>query len=150
MRSESEVVLRRPLYRWKSFWLGVLVLFFIDWAWVRSMTRLDMLIWTSGARDEAITLRCQEARVMVEVTGRRSAGSLPYASGFMRATFPYDLHKVWFERPAVVVTPFDSGGGRNVSVAYWVVGLGFLVSWVGFLVGWGWWMRRRGRKTGDL
>jgi len=27
----------RPIYRWKSFWLGVILLLFLAWSWERSM-----------------------------------------------------------------------------------------------------------------
>ena len=33
----------RPLYKWKSFWLGLLVLGFLGWVWMRSTRRLDFL-----------------------------------------------------------------------------------------------------------
>jgi hypothetical protein len=28
---------RRPLYHWKSFWLGILVIAFLGWSWMTSM-----------------------------------------------------------------------------------------------------------------
>jgi len=31
----------RPLYRWKSFWLGLFVLVFFGWAWERSQRLAD-------------------------------------------------------------------------------------------------------------
>jgi hypothetical protein len=33
----------RPIYRWTSFWLGVLILLLLGWAWARSMA------WSSEA-----------------------------------------------------------------------------------------------------
>ena len=36
------------MYRWKSFWLGVLVMAFLGWAWVRSMNRLDAILFHVG------------------------------------------------------------------------------------------------------
>ena len=40
----------RPLYRWMSFWLGVLVLLFLAGGWLLSLshTHLVRLDWTSG------------------------------------------------------------------------------------------------------
>jgi hypothetical protein len=36
----------RPIYRWKSFWFGVLVVGFLGWAWVRSLNHFDtMKVW---------------------------------------------------------------------------------------------------------
>src|SRR6218665_3773821 len=36
---------QRPIYRWKSFWLGMVVLCFLGWAWARSMKRMDAVRW---------------------------------------------------------------------------------------------------------
>ena len=36
----------RRLIRWRSFWLGILVLGFLGGMWVRSMTNLESLSWT--------------------------------------------------------------------------------------------------------
>ena len=33
----------RPIHRWKSFWLGVLIITFLTWAWSRSRTHEDHL-----------------------------------------------------------------------------------------------------------
>jgi hypothetical protein len=38
----------RPLHRWKSFWLGLLVLNFLGWAWVRSMSHHEGIRWFHG------------------------------------------------------------------------------------------------------
>jgi hypothetical protein len=37
----------RPFYRWKSFWLGILVLLFLGWAWRDSM-RFETLAQVAG------------------------------------------------------------------------------------------------------
>lgn len=31
----------RPLYRWTSGWLGVLVIVFVGWVWLRSISRME-------------------------------------------------------------------------------------------------------------
>ena len=36
---------RCPVYRWKSFWLGLGVVAFLGWAWVQSMTWIDGVGW---------------------------------------------------------------------------------------------------------
>ena len=38
----------RPLYRWKSFWFGVLIIVFLVWGWIRSSTHADYLSWKQG------------------------------------------------------------------------------------------------------
>ena len=40
----------RPLIKWKSFWLGILVLGFLGWAWWDSY-RIDTHVQFSGAED---------------------------------------------------------------------------------------------------
>jgi len=36
-------MISRPIYRWKLFWFGLLVVAFLGWAWVRSMSHFDMV-----------------------------------------------------------------------------------------------------------
>jgi hypothetical protein len=33
----------RPLHKWKSFWLGILVLGFLGWAWMRGRDHCDTM-----------------------------------------------------------------------------------------------------------
>lgn len=40
----------RPLYRWKSFWLGLFVLVFVGWAYVDSFRFHAMACQTAGGR----------------------------------------------------------------------------------------------------
>ncbi|WP_341405153.1 hypothetical protein [Luteolibacter soli] len=46
----------RPIYRWKSFWLVVMVLGFLGWAWVRSMGYFDRTIVGMGGSGWSIEL----------------------------------------------------------------------------------------------
>jgi len=38
----------RPIYRWKSFWLGVLVLVSLGWAWAGSIRCARGVAWSRG------------------------------------------------------------------------------------------------------
>jgi hypothetical protein len=140
------MMIHRPLYRWKSAWLGVLVLAFIGWAWVRSMAHLDILVWNSSAKTQAVFLRSQASEVLVQVTGSGSALA-HLRPGFSRVSFPYKKSRDWFPRAATSM-PFDGSGGRNISVAYWVIMLASFFLWSGFLVWHGWRTRRRARNAG--
>jgi hypothetical protein len=35
----------RPIHRWKSFWLGILVIVFLGWAWARSIHFGEMVLF---------------------------------------------------------------------------------------------------------
>lgn len=35
----------RPLYRWKSFWLGIFVLLFLTWSWWRSLDLAEKIVF---------------------------------------------------------------------------------------------------------
>jgi hypothetical protein len=144
---EGAMKFHRPLYRWKSVWLGVLVLAFIGWAWVRSMSHLDMLIWNSPSRTQMLELRLNAGEVRAQGTASVQAG-IP--SGFLRSSFRYkkELHG-WFPR-AVTSMPYNLGEGWSISVAYWVIALVFLFAWSGFLAWHGWRMRRRVMKAGQI
>ena len=47
---------RRPIYRWKSFWLGVLVLVFLGWGRMRSSVMTDVLTWGYNGNGDFIVL----------------------------------------------------------------------------------------------
>ena len=127
----------RPLYRWKSVWLGVLVLAFIGWAWVRSMSYMDDVLWTSPARTQLLQLRLNGGEVCVMGTSSVHAG-LP--SGFFRSSIPYKARDGWFPRAA---TSGGKTGEWYRSVAYWVIMPAFFILWCGFLVWHGWRLRQR-------
>ena len=139
---EGAMKFHRPLYRWKSVWLGVLVLAFIGWAWVRSMSHLDEVLWTSPARTQLLQLRLVAGEVLAQRTASVQGG-IP--SGFLRSSFPYRKGHYghgWFPR-AVTSMPYSGAEGWSISVAYWVVTLVFFFAWSGFLVWHGWRLRRR-------
>lgn len=39
----------RPIYRWKSFWLGLLTLVFMGWAWWDSFSNVTIIGCSSGS-----------------------------------------------------------------------------------------------------
>ncbi|MCW1926306.1 hypothetical protein OKA05_27375 [Luteolibacter arcticus] len=126
----------RPIYRWKSFWLGVVVLGFLAWAWGRSMGNTDGFMWWSPG---------------VAVMGGQSAGQVHLAWDGSR---PYPAGQmVWIHEPISTVGEprFPQGWvweryprQIQVAVAHWLVMGVFAVAWAGFL-GWRW---RRGLEIG--
>ena len=117
----------RPLIKWKSFWLGILVLGFLGWAWVRSMARYDGLFWYSvggtitGASNSGGLLH-----LVIETPGARLPAN-PGINVVSRTLAARD----WWPRAF-----------QNTSVAHWFLMLLFLVPWISFLA----WRVRKQRK----
>ena len=117
----------RPLYRWKSFWFGVLVIAFLGWAWVRSVKVADT--WTYGFPSS-------------QMGGGNEAGT---ALLYWYADTPAGPGLIAFARPwvnadnppvrAVKVT--FSKELREIKVRDWFLNLLFLVPWSGWLA-WRW------------
>ena len=110
----------RPLYRWKSFWFGVLVIAFLGWAWVRSTNMPDKLSWWSGRNQWTLL---------------SSGGSF----GIVR--FDGRIGNIVFLRSAIVFPPAwryrrDEFGSLLVC-SYWVASFAFLIPWSGGLA-WRW------------
>ena len=121
---------RRPMCRWKSFWLGLLVLACQGWMWVRSMRESDQIGYTTGTWSwEFGSFDCGVGALWGEYTF--SVGRFEFAFGVPTGGGP------WF--PAAVA--FQQAGHLalgHLIVAWWLVMLVTAVGWVWFLT------RRRG------
>ena len=131
----------RPLHRWKSFWLGVLVLAFLAWMGAKSRGCVDYV----EVRSEPFkAYRVTNAGCYIafgsldggfaEPTGIKltsNASSPPYAG-------------TWFLQPFKAA---HNDNGLFVSssffVAHWFLILAFLVTWTALLT----WRWRRMRQT---
>ena len=123
---------RRPIYRWKSFWLGVLVLGFLLWVWAHSMGRASGF----GMRE-----------------GRECADVFVFDGDFTAISYE-DLvatpRKMWGyselrKRPTFVL-PKWAFRLRYGALFYWVV-FPLWVPVVGWLAVWGGWMVWRWRRV---
>ncbi|RYD39391.1 MAG: hypothetical protein EOP83_36850, partial [Verrucomicrobiaceae bacterium] len=120
----------RRIIRWKSFWLGVVVLVFLGWGWVSTRTEQAMLYcvvdgWiyaaASGSGSVSIAIHPQSG--------------MPFEWGFDRMPSPE-------EDPPLFAPAFENGwiwdgpkGAEGyIALGYWVVVLGFVVAWGGFLM----------------
>jgi hypothetical protein len=120
----------RSLHRWKSFWLGLLVLAFLGGAWVRSAGNYDLLIFRWNSRSLSIAVAQGGGSIgLISDLKYLPSGSLPIDS----LHHPYDV-KRWFP-PAM--QDLDC-------IAHWLLILGFLIPWAGFLV---WRVRRVKRRN---
>ena len=129
----------RPLYRWKSFWLGALVLAFLGWAWIRSMGHVDGAVWIrSGVM---VTVGQAYGGFNFSWDPSRSPSSLQMFQPFHELNtgdgdpwFPKAVNWEYYE-PRII----------QVQVAYWLIILGFLVLWSAWLFLHG--KRERGKAT---
>ena len=124
----------RAIYRWKSFWLGVLVLVFLGWAWMRSRSQWESAMWVSASAPEYVAVL-------------QGGGQLGFGTAVNRG-YPTELRidKIAIDWPLVWFPPWYADGceitvGEHM-VAHWFVMLVFLVIWASWL-GWRWRRIRR-------
>lgn len=125
VENKSKPMTPRPLYRWKSFWFGILVLGFLGWAWVRSMGHLDCVLWASGDGTHEIDLLQHEGEVSVF----RGSNYVIHPRGFEFSTDEFSLDGAWFGR---FVEVERRPNGPTVSIAHWLLILLFVVPWSGW------------------
>lgn len=134
----------RSIYRWKSFWLGLLVLIFLGWAWVRSTHRMDSFsykgstfsrTWAGTHGLGVVHLLWWKDRFAVEGLNLYSTS----APSHLR------LKSTWFPKP-VALSGGSQGGADGITISHWFLILLFLVPWTGFLF----WRVRRMRRAGKL
>lgn len=121
----------RPLHRWKSFWLGVLVLVFLSWGWGLSQQHLDGFLWMA----ERFHFSAGQTAGRVEIAWSASSGA--WGEDFLWAheaapnagepLFPKAIN--WETYP----------GKMQLTVAHWFLMLFLLLPWPTFL---GWRYRR--------
>ena len=124
---------RRPIYRWKSFWLGLCVLVFLGWAWAHSFRHFS----GGGCRvpgNRSMLLMQSGGTLWMEVR-RASPGITPYLWQYW--SWPSPVRRSF-------VAPAMRRREDEVGFAHRVVMLVFLVPWIGFL---GWRVRRQRKPT---
>jgi len=132
----------RTLYRWKSFWFGILILIFLGWGWASSMGTGDYIA-INGSFDEVLRIDQSGGRIAIIRVLPDPIFSLPEAP----------LSKMFGKEDAPWFPPaFERGrpvdGWASVAVAHWFLMLLFLVAWSGWL-GWRWRRMKRLQKTVD-
>lgn len=130
----------RPLHKWKSFWLGILVLGFLGWVWGRSNGKRDIISFEVGAdRWNVISTLGKISAQRFEVGARRSG-----------VHFWTESTEGWtVEVPAAFehfVTEHRRGSLTIWNVGYWPLMLLFLIPWSAFLA-WRWRRQRILTKT---
>jgi hypothetical protein len=131
----------RPFYRWKSFWLGVLVLMFCIWAWVRSY-----------GFNEAVghSPTPYEGRLLGQVAGTvfyyYTKAPWAHSTGFGMTSEPAEPWLVndngWFPAPWVHRWHDGHMESNGFHIAHWLLILLFFIPWMGLLI----WRIRKQRK----
>jgi hypothetical protein len=122
----------RPLYRWKSIWLGVLVIVFLGWAWMRSISHTEGWEYFTALTGPGVL--AQRSGTMVFVWNDPTAGGDPVR---------FSSHEMTPEDgplpPAFELDRWDMQPGRGetirCTIAHWFLILLFLVPWTGWLIG---------------
>jgi len=132
----------RSIVRWKSFWLGILVLVSLVWGWMSTRTEQAMLYCVANEWIYAAASGSGSVNIAIH-----PQAGMPFEWGFDRTpSLAEDLP--WFA-PAFEngwIWEGPKGAEGYVAVGYWVVVLGFVVLWGGFLM-WRW--RRVGKVMVD-
>jgi hypothetical protein len=129
---------RRPFYRWKSFWLGILVLGFLGWAWVRSMRVCDVVTWGNSSGSWGWSLDHGSSQIWLGIERVYQSG--PFPAGFDFQSLPHNDESL---KSVFVPFTLKSGSGyTDLGVSHWFLILLFFIPWVSFLA----WRVRRQRK----
>jgi hypothetical protein len=140
---ETQPMSPRPLIKWKSFWLGILVLVFLGWAWVRSIGHADS-VWAGVRSSEwlltsfagRMTWLCHDEAFRGEA---RSIHGLGFDSG--RGGDNEEWIQPAFEKFQRDV-PYGNGTLSFWRVSHWFLILLFFLPWSAFRA----WRYRRQRK----
>jgi hypothetical protein len=123
-----------PLHRWKSFWLGLLVLAFLGWSWVRSMDYVEGILWMP--RHLNISAGQAFGSVSLNWDGSRPPTPYPIFSWIHEAA---PAGEPWFHK-AMNWETYDQQ--LQLTVAHWLLILLFLLTWTAFLL----WRYRRMKR----
>jgi hypothetical protein len=134
-------MLPRPLHRWKSFWLGVFVVVFLGWAWVRSMKYNDGILYGSILGAEFLYLGQSRGDVgFAYGVGIGASPELYVVCIPNEMTLGGDVFKRWF--PTAINWDGWKDWRWSISIAHWFLILLFLISWTTWLV----WRSRRMKR----
>lgn len=120
----------RPFYRWKSFWLGLLVLVFLGWGWERSTRYRDKVAINFENALHTCELRSGSGTtelVWQELPAPSSGWSLIEVE-----TSPIRRRR-WFAEAGEI----EVGYWLGLECAYWLLALLFLILWSAWLF-WHW------------
>ena len=127
----------RPIHKWKTLWLGLLILAFLTWAWARGRSHEDLVSLRPGTQtlylgNSAGYLRCGS-------TALHTPSSHP-APTFDYYSIPSEGISRWFPPPITYKHVDDNFYIATVySIAHWLITSLFFLGWASFLL----WRTRR-------
>ena len=124
----------RPHYRWKSVWLAVLVIVFLGWAWMRSISRMEG--WEYFTALTGPGMIAQRYGNVIFAWNDPTAGEDPVRFFFVEAGTEDESLPPAFELESWEI---QQGRGETTrsTIAHWFLILLFLVPWSGWLI-WRW------------
>jgi hypothetical protein len=131
-KEEAQRMRPRPVYRWRSFWLGLLMLTSVGWMWARS-TYSNERIAVTGRDVDTTYIELRGGRFRVSSWRERSGQAFEVD----RASWPYvgqpENIPVW------ALWDWDDNYQMDRWIAFpmWFPFVGILVPWGGWLV-WRW------------
>lgn len=129
----------RPLHRWKSFWLGLLVIAFFGWAWIRGKSHDDSGSFFIPGHAVGLANFTGHWGVFYHRWGGDYGGrweSLPRRSD---SRLPIPFHASAWSKP---FTPKGSVEHAHIFLAHWLLILLVLIPWTAFLF----WRHRRMKR----
>ena len=130
----------RSLLRWKSFWLGVLVLIFLGWAWVRSIHCHDVVSWGEAHGGRGIFLSQRDSKVVI--TWNSSMLIAAVAPGLSVSSVNMNPQSDTIFPRAITRRELPDHLLPTASTAHWFLILLLLVPWTSFLL----WRSRRMKR----
>jgi len=115
------------LLRWKSFWLGILVLAFLGWGWVRAMRHVEGVMWMR--KGVMVTAGHAYGKVDLSWDPSRAPSSLEMFQPFHELNAEHD--RLWF--PKAVNWEYYEPQIIQTQIAYWLIILVFLALWSAWL-----------------
>lgn len=136
----------RPIHRWKTFWIGILILTFLSWAWVHSRTHDDLVRFHPGTR---MAHSLTNGRQTPWYVLRSAGGSIWWETkrdSFGATTSPrFEFLSTTSSKTVLFPPPYSHyattllvrGGDYSFSytrIAYWLIMFLFSISWAYLLI----------------
>ena len=115
---------RRPVYRWKTFWLGILILTYLGWAWHDSTDARTTAILTAPHRWLAVNQLDGQA-------GFFHGSRLPSSTPPWNIEFDRDPDSSTIDY--IYVVDAIPANTRGIIIAHWLLILVFLALWTALL-----------------
>ena len=125
----------RPLHRWKSFWLGILILSFLGWAWTDSMRQESILFWAAPSR---VALSATQTSGVIGISWTFTTPPVTQHFHYRRQPISVRERHTWFPKGLAYE---NDGYASYAGFAHWFLIILFLSPWCTFIA----WKSRRQR-----